>query len=334
MNNVIEPFDVINKRYKILKEIGSGVYGKIFTLKDEDEDNFTIKALKVHNNESKYNFSIKREKQILEELTLLQLDEKEFVPILYKTIKFKNHICFIMKLYDINLYEFQKNTFNNKNYNINLLLSIIKQLFQAIEFIHKNKIIHCDIKPENILFKKNTQNIIICDFGLSQKIESTFVEYIYPIQSTYYRAPEVSIKTQYNTKIDIWSIGTIIYELLSNNVLINGKDNYNIIGKIVTVIGNPSNELINSDNNWKKFFNILPYDSSYSFLNNEEKKYTPFSKIINKKAINNKFVIYDDDKSFDKLKFIWLLLKKTIKWDMNKRLSATQILDLFNENNY
>ena len=333
MNDVIEPFDVINYRYRILNKIGCGTYGKIFKLKDEKK--YSTKALKVHNNESKYNFSIKREKQILEELTLLQLDKKEFVPILYETLKFKNHICFVMKLYDINLYEFQKINFNNNNYNINFLLSIIKQLFQSIEFIHKNKIIHCDIKPENILFKENRKNIIICDFGLSQKIESTFVEYIYPVQSSYYRAPEISIKTKYNNKIDIWSISTIIYELLSKKVLINADDDYNIIGKIVRVIGNPSNKLIDCNEKWKKYFDILPDNLLYYFVNTEKTSYFPFTNNLRKKHIHNKFIKYDDDIILlNKLKFIWLLLKKTLKWDMNERLSATQILNLFNDFNY
>jgi serine/threonine protein kinase len=333
MTEKIDISDTINNKYIILKKIGSGVYGKIYKVRDEEED--VLKVIKVNKNEDIYHQSIHIEKKFLEKLNLLQKDNEELVPILYETLKFKNQICFVMKLYDINLYQYQRDNYDNNNYTIDFILLITKQIFEGINFIHNNKIIHNDIKPENILFKENRKNIIICDFGLSEKLKNEFLYFSYPIQSSYYRAPEVSIKSFYNVKIDIWSIGTILYELLSNKVLIKAKLDYDIIGKIVTIIGNPSNELIKSNENWEKYFNIFPHDSSYVFSNMGEKQYTQFSKIINHRHINDKFIKYDDNNnSFNKLKFAWLIIKKTLKWNMNERMSSKQILDLFNEHNY
>ena len=115
MSDTIDIFDTINNKYRILKQIGSGVYGKIYKVKDEKE--YLLKAMKVNKTEQKYKVSIKIEKSILEELNLLQIENEELVPILYETVTFKKHICFIMKLYDINLYKFQIINYNNDNYN-------------------------------------------------------------------------------------------------------------------------------------------------------------------------------------------------------------------------
>ena len=72
-------------------------------------------------------------------------------------------------------------------------------------------IIHCDLKPENILLKNPKRTAIkLIDFGSSCKIGHTMYPYI---QSRFYRSPEVLLGLPYDEKIDMWSLGCILYEL-------------------------------------------------------------------------------------------------------------------------
>ena len=79
--------------------------------------------------------------------------------------------------------------------------------------MRKHKIIHADIKPDNILISKDTKTIKICDFGTAfPSNENTLVEYLV---SRFYRAPEVIIGYPYGMEIDMWATGITLYELFS-----------------------------------------------------------------------------------------------------------------------
>ena len=87
----------------------------------------------------------------------------------------------------------------------------MRQLFQAINHCHALDIIHRDIKPENIMVTNDDQ-IRLIDFGLAAVAKKrTLTEFA---GTPYYMAPEV-IKHLYGRKSDIWSLGVILYTLLS-----------------------------------------------------------------------------------------------------------------------
>jgi serine/threonine protein kinase len=72
-------------------------------------------------------------------------------------------------------------------------------------------IIHCDLKPENIMLKQHGKSLIkLIDFGNACFSTKKLYKYI---QSRFYRAPEVILELPYSSQIDMWSLGCIIYEL-------------------------------------------------------------------------------------------------------------------------
>ena len=80
----------------------------------------------------------------------------------------------------------------------------------GIDYLHKNSIIHRDLKPENLLLDKRG-NIKLCDFGWSAKeqdVRNTFCG------TLDYMAPEMLEKGKYDHRVDIWSLGILLFELL------------------------------------------------------------------------------------------------------------------------
>jgi calcium-dependent protein kinase len=108
---------------------------------------------------------------------------------------------------------------------------IIKQVLSAVSYCHAKKICHRDLKPENLLLDSKTNKTIkVIDFGTSQKLDKNS-KMDKPFGTAYYIAPEV-LDSQYTEKCDVWSIGVILYILLSGHPPFDGKDDKEIVKKV------------------------------------------------------------------------------------------------------
>ena len=85
-------------------------------------------------------------------------------------------------------------------------------MFDAVRWLHKNNIVHRDLKLENVLIDKNGYLVII-DFGVSKILESDF-QTDTVVGTADYMAPEVKKGEQYGKSVDWWSVGIMIYEMI------------------------------------------------------------------------------------------------------------------------
>ena len=106
----------------------------------------------------------------------------------------------------------------------------MKKLVRAINHCHANGVVHRDIKPENIMIGADKE-IKLIDFGLS-KIDKSKNQHLTTIAGTpYYMAPEV-LEGDYNNKCDIWSLGVLMYVLVSGYLPFQGENRYEVFQKI------------------------------------------------------------------------------------------------------
>lgn len=96
---------------------------------------------------------------------------------------------------------------------------LFNQLCEGVKYLHENNIIHRDLKPSNILITNNV--VKICDFGLS-KVYHANQTLSYNVASLWYRAPEIFLRKAYDYKMDIWSLGCILYEMMIREVPFKG----------------------------------------------------------------------------------------------------------------
>lgn len=117
----------------------------------------------------------------------------------------------------------------------------------------KNKqIIHCDMKPENIIFTDSKcQNIKIIDFGASCKDWNSGFFYV---QSRYYRAPEIVLGLPYDHAVDMWSLGCIVYELITGRPIFPAKDENELLEYFTITVGHLPESMITQGKNFKKFY--------------------------------------------------------------------------------
>ena len=168
--------------------------------------------------------------KIIKKSSLKSNEDKELLETEIYIMKFSNHPN-IIKLYDN--YENEKYIFlvmeyinggnlisylNKKHFNISekKFSIIMKQIGEGIKYLHENGIVHRDIKPENIMIDKkgNNMNIKITDFGLS-KIMSKNEKANESFGTLFYAAPEILLRIPYGNKVDIWSLGVLLFYVLT-----------------------------------------------------------------------------------------------------------------------
>ncbi|CAI4229534.1 unnamed protein product [Auanema sp. JU1783] len=122
----------------------------------------------------------------------------------------------------------------------------VYQMLCAIKHLHNSGVIHRDLKPSNIVVDDNCK-LKVLDFGLARVVNSDpamrMSDYVV---TRYYRAPEVVLSIPYDEKVDIWSVGCILAELVNHSVLFEGKDRIDQWTRIIKILGTPSEEFINT----------------------------------------------------------------------------------------
>jgi len=110
-----------------------------------------------------------------------------------------------------------------------------KQLFLALRSLARSGVIHCDVKPENLLLSKDNLTIKLSDFGSAVAMaERMRTEYLQPRN---YRSPEVILGHVYTTQIDVWSAAVTLYELATDSVLFKADTNNGMIHEMLKVCG-------------------------------------------------------------------------------------------------
>jgi serine/threonine protein kinase len=129
--------------------------------------------------------------------------------------------------------------------------SILKVIVNAVEFLHRNGVVHRDLKPSNILFSDNTEraeSLRIIDFGFAKQLRDENGLLMTPCYTAHYAAPEVLKRQGYDAACDIWSLGVLLFIMLS------GKTPFQLAtGDTTEVLLSRINEAkINfDDGNWK-----------------------------------------------------------------------------------
>ncbi|CAK85320.1 unnamed protein product (macronuclear) [Paramecium tetraurelia] len=116
--------------------------------------------------------------------------------------------------------------------DLNEACLIVRQLFEAVQYIHKVGLCHRDIKPDNIVFDNDTNTIKLIDFGVSKRFlvaEKNFKDIknnlMWTVTGTMpYQAPELWVGAGYSQKIDVWAIGVVCYQMLCGKLPIDQEN--------------------------------------------------------------------------------------------------------------
>ncbi|CAK9294880.1 unnamed protein product [Gordionus sp. m RMFG-2023] len=315
--------DHIEYRYEVLKVIGKGSFGSVIKVYDHKSSQYL--ALKMVRNEPRFHRQVQEEIKILEFLKKLDKDNSSNIIHIIDHFMFRSHQCMMFELLSYNLYELiKKNKF--QGFSLQIIRKFAYSILQCLDLLFIHRIIHCDMKPENILLKQpGRTGIKIIDFG-SSCFENEIV-YTY-IQSRFYRAPEIILGCPYTVAIDMWSFGCILAELFTGYPIFPGESETDQLALIIEVLGAPPERVLEKSKRTKHFFTSKGFprycntsqaaDGSTILLGGRSKRGKlrgpPGSKDFNTALKGCKDLLFAD------------FLRKCLTWDPRTRITPPQAL--------
>ena len=220
-------------KYEKIEKVGEGTYGVVYKCKNKKTNEFVaLKKIRLENEDEGIPSTAIREISILKQLkhpnivTLVDLIHGE--KKLYLVFEFMEHD--LKKFLDL----------NNGPLSPPLVKSYLYQICAAIKYCHSKRILHRDLKPQNLLIDKNGA-IKLGDFGLARAFGIPIKTLTHEILTLWYRAPEILLgQKEYSTPVDIWSIGLIFYEMAHRKPLFAGDSEIDQIFKIFQMYGTPN----------------------------------------------------------------------------------------------
>ena len=215
--------------YEMKEVIGKGKFGVVnLGIHKKTGQQVAIKIL------NKENIKTKEDKELVRiEIGILKLCHHPNIVRLLDHLENNDYIYIIMEYIEggtLGQY-FKKKKFN---FSERQATTIMSQIASGVKYLQQYGIVHRDLKPDNIMItQQNEFGVIkIMDFGLS-KIVSPNETMVDGYGTLSYVAPEVLLRTPYNKEVDIWSLGVILFYMLSGRLPFRGKKEKEVAEKIV-----------------------------------------------------------------------------------------------------
>ncbi|XP_046401485.1 dual specificity tyrosine-phosphorylation-regulated kinase 4-like isoform X2 [Ischnura elegans] len=299
--------DHIAYRYEILEVIGKGSFGQVIKALDHKTNKHV--AIKIIRNKKRFHHQALIEVRILDHLRKKDKDCSHNVVHMTEYFYFRNHLCISFELMSLNLYELIKKN-NYQGFSLGLIRRFAQSLAQCLLLLYQEKIIHCDLKPENVLLRRRgSTSIKVIDFGSSCYSHQRVYTYI---QSRFYRSPEVILGLSYGPAIDMWSLGCILAELYTGYPLFPGENEVEQLACIMEVLGLPPSSLLSSATRRRLFFDSK--DNPRCITNSRGRQRVPGSKDLATALDCNHPPFVD-------------FISRCLEWDSRKRLTPQEALN-------
>jgi len=193
--------------------LGVGVFSSVWQVANQDNKLIALKCVRSQEHFKKYAL---KEVSILERMRQLaeqDADGSSNTCLLREHFMHGPYLCMAFEKLSSSLRDIGK-------LSIDKVLAYSRQLLSALRFLHDVVgLVHCDVKPDNLLLRHDRLAVKLCDFGTARMIDAPDLQATDELQPLFYRAPEVFVGAPRGRKIDVWSAGCTIYEFIAGRIL-------------------------------------------------------------------------------------------------------------------
>ncbi|CAI5472535.1 unnamed protein product [Closterium sp. Yama58-4] len=314
--------EVLDGRYEIAATQGRGVFSTVLKAWDLKEARREVAIKIIRNNETMFKAG-QQELVILRKIAGADPDDRRHCIRLISSFQYRGHLCLVFESMHMNLREVLKKFGRNIGINLSAVRAYATQLFLALKHLRNCGILHCDIKPDNMLVNESKNVLKLADFGSAMfSGDNEITPYLV---SRFYRAPEIMLGLPYDHPLDMWSVGCCLYELYTGKMLFPGRTNNDMIRLHIELKGTFPKKLLK-----KAAFLEQHFDADFNFCAIEEDPVTkkPMRRVmanVKPKDIGTLLAGSSDDDARSLAAFRDLL-DKIFCLDPDKRLTVAQAL--------
>ncbi|NXN92486.1 CLK1 kinase, partial [Rhinopomastus cyanomelas] len=240
--------DVLNARYKVIRVLGEGTFGRVFECNDL-QMKYSVVAVKVVRNKRGYSEEAHKEIEVLQHINSLDPDNTFHCVKMFEWFEAHGHVCIVFELLGLSTHDFLKDNYF-RPFKMKHIRQMAYQICKAVNFLHRNKLTHTDLKPENIVLvnsayssnphhhcgkrKLINPDLKIVDLGnavYNHEHHSTVVS------TRNYRAPEIILGLGWSQSCDVWSIGCILLEYYLGDMVFKTEKDREHLAMMEQVLG-------------------------------------------------------------------------------------------------
>ncbi|XP_064134279.1 cyclin-dependent kinase 16 isoform X1 [Loxodonta africana] len=220
--------------YIKLDKLGEGTYATVYKGKSKLTDNLVaLKEIRLEHEEGAPCTAIR-------EVSLLKDLKHANIVTLHDIIHTEKSLTLVFEYLDKDLKQYLDDCGNVINmHNVKLFLF---QLLRGLAYCHRQKVLHRDLKPQNLLINERGE-LKLADFGLARAKSIPTKTYSNEVVTLWYRPPDILLgSTDYSTQIDMWGVGCIFYEMATGRPLFPGSTVEEQLHFIFRILGTPTEE--------------------------------------------------------------------------------------------
>ncbi|XP_028055993.1 cyclin-dependent kinase A-1-like isoform X2 [Camellia sinensis] len=224
------------EKYKLGKVIGLGAYSTV-------QKDLNLKTNQIVAIKRLYTFDCKNgvPYTTIREISMLkEMDHINIVKLLDVIRNTKNEWYIIFDYLDLDLEKYMV-TYLEDSMDKHRIKCIMHRILSGVMYCHKHRIMHQDLKPDNMLIDLNASVVKIADFGMARAFHIPLRAYSPEVLTIWYRAPEILLGSPvYSTAIDVWSAGCIFAKMLMRQNLFAGASKNEHLRKNFSIMGTPN----------------------------------------------------------------------------------------------
>jgi len=237
------------EKYQKIEKIGEGTYGVVYKARNRVSGELVaLKKIRLEAEDEGIPSTAIREISILKEL------QHPNIVRLHDVIHTDKKLTLVFEYLDQDL---KKYLDSSDGLDAHTIQSSLFQLLRGIAFCHDRRVLHRDLKPQNLLINKDGE-LKLADFGLARAFGIPVRSYTHEVVTLWYRAPDVLMGSRkYSTPVDLWSVGCIFGEMASSRPLFPGTSDHDQLMRIFKLLGTPNEET------WPTMVDLPEYKSDF-----------------------------------------------------------------------
>eukprot|EP01098_Paradermamoeba_levis_P009738 TRINITY_DN4072_c0_g1_i1.p1 TRINITY_DN4072_c0_g1~~TRINITY_DN4072_c0_g1_i1.p1 ORF type:complete len:294 (-),score=72.68 TRINITY_DN4072_c0_g1_i1:73-954(-) len=281
------------EKYIKIDKLGEGTYGIVYKAQNRETGEIVaLKRIRLDSEDEGVPCTAIREISLLKEL------KHPNIVRLYDVIHTEKKLTLVFEYLDLDLKKYLDEC--GGVISVPRMKSFLYQLLKGVSFCHEHRVLHRDLKPQNLLINRKGE-LKLADFGLARAFGIPVRNYSHEVVTLWYRPPDVLMGSRkYSTTIDIWSAGCIFAEMVTGKPLFPGSSAQDQLLRIFKLIGTPTEE------EWPAMTSLSEYPTVKKFPVYPK---TPLPTIV---------------QGLDELGYD--LLGQMLQYDPNKRLTSAKAL--------